>query len=119
MTNNKGLLQRVYDAVLNRQEKPAESRANYLSDDGGVYTYNAGMPSFQGGKIKEYKDKASQVTANKGWVFAANDFIAEAFSGVEFQLVKTDRNGTLYSRCYKAQQTASMVCRCYTYTLVT
>ena len=52
MTNNKGLLQRVYDAVLNRQEKPAESRANYLSDDGGVYTYNAGMPSFQGGKIK-------------------------------------------------------------------
>lgn len=93
MTNNKGLLQRVYDAVLNRQEKPAESRANYLSDDGGVYSYNAGMPSFQGGKIKEYKDKASQVTANKGWVFAANDFIAEAFSGVEFQLVKTDRNG--------------------------
>ena len=44
MTNNKGLLQRVYDAVLNRQEKPAESRANYLSDDGGVYSYNAGMP---------------------------------------------------------------------------
>lgn len=43
-------------------------------------------------RIRTYGTKGDQLDANVGWVYAANDFIAEAFAGVEMQLIDHDND---------------------------
>ena len=40
-----------------------------------------------------YSDKASQIKANLGWVFAANDLISETCASVRLKLVRVDKDG--------------------------
>lgn len=73
---------------------PSESRAAVLTDDGGVFHYDSSVYSgYVAGKTNDYKTKPAQIRANLGWVYAANNFIAEAFAGVEWRLKKTLPNG--------------------------
>lgn len=43
-------------------------------------------------RIREYKSKGDQIDANVGWVYAANDFIAEDFAAVETTLFDLDKD---------------------------
>lgn len=42
-------------------------------------------------RIRTYGSKKEQLEANVGWVYAANDFIAEAFAAIEMQLYDIDK----------------------------
>lgn len=68
-----------------------EARATALLPDGGAFVYDSSVYSGSEGKVNEYRNKPAQIRANVGWVFAANDFISEAFSSVEWRLVRTKR----------------------------
>lgn len=46
-----------------------------------------------GGRIKDFKRKPEQIEANMGWVFAANDAIAEACASVEIKLYQKKKDG--------------------------
>jgi HK97 family phage portal protein len=73
---------------------PSEQRAVVLTDDGGAFQYDSSIYSgYTSGKTNDYKTKPAQIKANLGWVYAANNFIAEAFAGVEWQLKRTLKNG--------------------------
>lgn len=72
---------------------PAEKRAAVLTDDGGVFHYDSSVYSGDIAKTNDYKTKPAQIKANLGWVYAANNFIAEAFAGIEWKLTKTLSNG--------------------------
>lgn len=43
-------------------------------------------------RIRTYGSKGEQLDANVGWVYAANDFISEAFAGVEMQLIDKNKD---------------------------
>lgn len=77
------------------QPAPAmQQRAAVLLDDGGAFQYDPSVYSgYTAGKTNDYKTKPAQIKANLGWVYAANNFISEAFAGVEWQLTKTLKNG--------------------------
>lgn len=73
---------------------PSGNRAAVLTDDGGVFHYDSSVyAGYTGSKTNDYKTKPAQIKANLGWVYAANNFIAEAFAGVEWKLTKTLANG--------------------------
>lgn len=44
-------------------------------------------------QVNDYRTKGDQIKANFGWVFAANDLIAESFSAVEIKLYKKTKTG--------------------------
>lgn len=73
---------------------PTQKRATVLMDDGGAFQYDSSVYSgYTVAKTNDYKTKPAQIKANLGWVYAANNFISEAFAGVEWQLTKTLKNG--------------------------
>lgn len=90
MNNGINLVQKAVrqQAVVNA----AQTKAAVLLDDfDAPFVYDDQTLDVGGlSKINSYKTKAAQVKANVGWVYAANDIIAEGISAVEFVIKKTN-----------------------------
>ncbi len=74
--------------------QPTEQRATALLDDGGAFIYDSSVYAGDGNtKVEDYKTKPAQIKSNVGWVYAANDRIAEAFAAIEWKITKRAKNG--------------------------